>query len=130
MAAEAFFPVYGSLGVGGAVAFIVGSVMLIDTDVPGFGIPLPLIFGVAATSAVFLIGVGAFALRARRLPVVSGRESLVGATGEVLQDFDGEGWARVQGETWRVKSPSPLKAGAQVRVASVDGLVLRVEPIP
>lgn len=130
MVAEAFFPVYGSLGVGGAVAFVVGSVMLIDTDVPGFGIPLPLIFGVAATSAVFLIGVGAFALRARRLPVVSGRESLVGATGEVLQDFDGEGWARVQGETWRVKSPSPLKAGARVRVASVDGLVLAVEPIP
>ena len=130
MAAEAFFPVYGSLGVGGAVAFIVGSVMLIDTDVPGFGIPLPLILGIAAASAAFIIGIATFALRSRQRPVVSGRESLVGASGEVLQDFEGEGWARVQGETWRVKSPSPLKAGAQVRVAAVDGLVLRVEPIP
>jgi membrane-bound serine protease (ClpP class) len=128
MGAEAFFPVYGSLGVGGVVAFVVGSIMLIDTDVPGFGIPLPLIFGIAAASAAFLIGVATFALRSRRRPVVSGRESLIGATAEVLQDFDGEGWARVQGETWRVKSPSPLKAGAQVRVASVEGLVLRVEP--
>ena len=130
MVAEAFFPVYGSLGVGGATAFIVGSVMLIDTDVPGFGIPLAFIFGIAAATAAFIIGVGTFALRARRRPVVSGRESLVGATGEVLHDFEGEGWARVQGETWRVQSPSPLKAGAQVRVASVDGLVLRVEPNP
>lgn len=130
MAAEAFFPAYGSLGVGGAVAFIVGSVMLIDTDVPGFGIPLPLILGIAAASAAFIIGVATFALRSRRRPVVSGRESLVGATGEVLQDLEAEGWARVQGETWRVKSPSPLKAGARVRVAAVDGLVLRVEPIP
>jgi membrane-bound serine protease (ClpP class) len=128
MAAESFFPAYGSLGVGGVVAFVVGSIMLIDTDAPGFGIPLPLIFGIAATSAAFLIGVGTFALRSRRRPVVSGRESLIGATGEVLQDFESEGWARVQGETWRVKSLSPLKAGARVRVASVDGLVLHIEP--
>ncbi|HWI36448.1 MAG TPA: NfeD family protein [Burkholderiales bacterium] len=90
---------------------------LIDTDVPDS----------ASRSAAFLIGVGTFALRGRRRPVVSGRESLIGETGEVLADFDGEGWARVQGETWRVKSPSPLKAGAQVRVISIDGLVLRVE---
>lgn len=130
MAAEAFFPAYGSLGVGGAVAFVVGSVMLIDTDVPGFGIPLPLILGIAATSAAFLIGFASFALRARRRRVVSGSEALVGATGEVLHDFEAEGWARVQGETWRVKSPSPLKAGAHVRVAAVDGLVLHVEPNP
>jgi membrane-bound serine protease (ClpP class) len=130
MVAELFITSHGALGIGGAVAFVVGSVMLIDTDVPGFGIPLPLILGIAAASAAFLIGVATYALRGRERPVVSGRESLVGETGEVLQDFDGEGWARVQGETWRVKSPSPLKAGAQVRVASVDGLVLRVEPVP
>jgi membrane-bound serine protease (ClpP class) len=127
MAAEVFFPAYGSLGIGGAIAFVIGSVMLIDTDVPGFGIPLPLILGLAVTSAAIIIGLGTFALRGRRRPVVSGRESLVGATGEVLQDLESEGWARVQGETWRVKSGAPLKAGEQVSVASVDGLVLHVE---
>ena len=43
MVAEAFLPAFGSLGIGGVIAFVVGSVMLIDTDVPGFGVPLPLI---------------------------------------------------------------------------------------
>ena len=55
---------------------------------------------------------------------MSGRETLIGAAGEVLEDFDGEGWARVQGETWRVKSAAPLKAGQRVSVAAMDGLVL------
>jgi membrane-bound serine protease (ClpP class) len=53
---------------------------------------------------------------------------LLGAAGEVLADFQGEGWARVQGETWRVKSAVPLKAGDRVRVTAVDGLVLQIEP--
>jgi membrane-bound serine protease (ClpP class) len=122
-----FLPAYGSLGVGGAIAFVVGSVMLIDTDIPGFGVPLPLILGIAAASAAFLLGVAGLALRARKRPVVSGRENLVGAVGEVLQDFEAEGWARVRGETWRVKSAAPLKAGERVNVAAVDGLVLQVD---
>jgi membrane-bound serine protease (ClpP class) len=126
MAAEAFLPVYGSLGIGGGIAFVVGSVMLIDTDVPGFGVPLPLIVGIAVASAAFVIGVLALSLRARRRPVVSGRETLVGAAGEVLHDFEGEGWARVQGENWRVKSAVPLKAGEKVSVAAVEGLLLEV----
>jgi membrane-bound serine protease (ClpP class) len=128
MAAELFVPAYGSLGVGGAIAFVVGSVMLIDTDVPGYGIPLPLVLGVAAASAAFLFGVTALALRARKHPVVSGREALLGETAEVMHDFSGEGWARVQGETWRVRSAVPLKGGARVRVAAVEGLILEVKP--
>jgi membrane-bound serine protease (ClpP class) len=128
MTAEVFLPAYGSLGVGGAIAFVVGSVMLIDTDVPGFGVPLPLVLGIAAASAAFLIGVAGLALKARRRPVVSGREMLIGTVGEVLEAADGEGWARVQGETWRVKSASPLKPGQRVSVAAVEGLVLEVKP--
>ncbi len=127
MAAELFFPAYGSLGIGGAIAFVVGSVMLIDTDIPGFGIPLPLILGVAAASAAFLFGLAALALRTRKRPIVSGRETLVGASGEILQDFEAEGWARVRGETWRVRSRSPRRAGERVKVSGVDGLVLEVE---
>jgi membrane-bound serine protease (ClpP class) len=128
MVAEAFVPAFGSLGIGGVIAFVVGSVMLIDTEVPGFGVPLPLALGIGAASAVLLIGVASMALRARRRPVVSGRETLIGSTGEVLEDFDGEGWARVQGETWRVTSPAPLKAGQRVSVAALRGLVLEVQP--
>jgi membrane-bound serine protease (ClpP class) len=129
MAAEVFFPAYGSLGVGGAIAFVVGSVMLVDTDVPGFGIPLALILGIAAASAAFLIGVATLALRARRRPKVSGREALVGAAGEILETSGLEAWARVQGETWRVKSAVALKAGERVRVTAVEGLVLEVNRV-
>jgi membrane-bound serine protease (ClpP class) len=93
-------------------------------------VPLPLVLGLAGASAAFLIGVGGLALRGQRRPAVSGRESLLGATGEVLYDLEAEGWARVQGETWRVRSPAPLRAGEQVRVAALDGLVLQVEKKP
>jgi len=128
MIAEVFVPTYGSLGVGGVIAFVVGSVILIDSDAPGFGVPLALVLGVAGASAAFLIFIVGMALRARRRPVVSGREQLVGSSGEVLADFAGEGWARVHGETWRVHSSVPLKAGMRVKVRAMQGLVLEVFP--
>jgi len=126
MVAELFLPAYGSLGVGGAVAFVTGSVMLIDTDVPGYSVPLPLVLGVAAVSALFVFVVIGTALKARRQPVVSGAEELIGSEGVVLED----GWARVHGETWRIRCRTPLKAGQRVRVAAMDGLLLDVVPDP
>ncbi len=126
MVGEVFFPAYGSLGVGGVVAFAIGSVMLIDTDVPEFEIPYGLIAGLTAASAAFLLLVVGLLARGRRRPVVSGREELIGIAGEVLGDCAGEGWARVHGETWRVRSAAPLKGGQRVRVTAMDGLVLEV----
>jgi membrane-bound serine protease (ClpP class) len=70
------------------------------------------------------------AVKSRRRPVVSGREELAGGAGEVLADFSGEGWARVHGETWRVRSAVPLTSGQRVRVTGIDGLTLDVEPQP
>jgi membrane-bound serine protease (ClpP class) len=128
MVSELFFPAYGSLGIGGAIAFVTGSIMLIDTDVPGYSVPMPLVLGVTAVSALFVFVVIGMALSAHRRPVVTGREELLGSTGEVLQDFEGEGWARVHGETWRIHSAAPLKAGERVRVAGIQGLVLDVVP--
>jgi membrane-bound serine protease (ClpP class) len=128
MAGELFFPAYGSLGVGGAIAFVIGSVILIDTDVPGYGVPIALVLGIAAAGATFLFLVVGMALKAHRRPVVSGREELLGSTGEVLEDCEGEGWARVHSETWRIRTRSPLKAGQRVRVAALDGLMLDVVP--
>jgi len=126
MAGELFFPAYGSLGIGGAIAFVIGSVILVDTDVPGYGVPLSLVPGIASAGAAFLFLVLGMALKAHRRPVVSGREELVGSTGEVLEDCEHEGWARVHSETWRIRSSSPLKAGQRVRVAALDGLLLDV----
>jgi membrane-bound serine protease (ClpP class) len=128
MAAELFVTSYGALGIGGAIAFVVGSVMLIDTDVPGYDIPWTLIAIVTATSAVFFLVVIAMALRARKQPVVSGSEEMQGATGEVLEHRDGQWWARVHSELWRVKSSQVLKPNMRVHVTSRDGLTLIVTP--
>jgi len=124
MIAEAFLPAYGSLGIGGLVAFVVGSVMLIDA--PGYSVPYALIAGFALGTALFFLFALGSVMKSRRRPVVSGREQLIGAQGEVMEDFEGEGWARVHSERWRVRSDRPLKAGERVRVRSMHGLTLDV----
>jgi membrane-bound serine protease (ClpP class) len=128
MIAEAFLPSFGMLGIGGAVAFVIGAVIFIDTELPGFGVPLALIVTVAVVSAVLLIAIGSVAVKARRRPIVSGQEFLLGDVGEVLEASGNEGWARIQGERWRVKSNVPLQSGHRIRVTRIDGLTLTVEP--
>ena len=129
MVAEAFLPAFGSLGIGGIVAFVLGSIMLIeDTELPGLEIPYALIAGVTAASACFLILVLGMLARSRRRAVVSGREEMLGATAEALADFDGEGWARVHGEQWKVRTTRPVRRGEKLRVTGMEGLVLSVEP--
>lgn len=123
--AEAFLPTYGSLGIGGLIAFAVGSVILVD--VPGYHVPYALIAGFTAATAVFIVLVLGVLLRSRRRPVVSGREELVGSVGQVIEDFAGEGWAHLHGETWRVRSAEALRKGQQVKVTGIDGLTLDVE---
>jgi membrane-bound serine protease (ClpP class) len=128
MIAEAFLPAFGSLGVGGLIAFVIGSVILFDEErLPGVEVPYGVIAGFAAASAVFVFLVFAGAIQNRRRPVVTGREHLIGAPAEALDDFDGEGWARVQGETWRVRAAAPVRRGQRLRVKAIDGLILTVE---
>ncbi len=129
MVAEAFLPAFGSLGIGGLIAFVLGSIILIDTDrVPsGFDIPYPLIGGVAAASAAFVFLVFGMMVRQRRRPVHTGREHMIGAPAEALEDFEREGWARVHGESWRVRAVEPVRRGERLRVRAIDGLILTVE---
>jgi len=140
LVAEAFLPTFGVLGFGGIVAFAIGALMLIDTDVPGYGIPLPLIAGLALGGAAFVAAVSSVALRARRRPVVTGAEAMVGSIGEVIDDGlhpdsrpgrapSATGWARVHGERWRVACAAPLAAGSRVRVTARSGLTLTVTPL-
>lgn len=129
LVAEHFAPGFGLLGLGGIVAFVIGSVMLIDTDAPAYRIPWPLIAGVTLASAGFLLVVLNFAMRARQRPVVSGREQMLGATGEVIVNPDGSVSASILGEVWKVRANAPLGRGQQVRVVGIDGLVLSVEPV-
>jgi membrane-bound serine protease (ClpP class) len=126
--AEAFVPAYGSLGIGGVIAFVVGALMLIETDVPGFGVPWPLIATLAVTSLLFLFGIAAAAMKARLRPVVSGREQMIGSHGVVVDNAEGEDWVRVHSELWRARSAHPLASGQTVRVTGKEGLVLTVVP--
>jgi membrane-bound serine protease (ClpP class) len=129
MIGEAVVPSFGALGIGGIIAFVIGSVILLDTDVPGYGISPALIAAVALVSALFFIFIIGMAVKARRRPVVSGQEELIGAIGTILEDFENEGHIRIHSEVWNARSRVPLRKGEQVRVRSMQGLVLNVEPI-
>jgi membrane-bound serine protease (ClpP class) len=127
--AEAFLPSFGSLGIGGVVALVFGSVILFDPEVAaGYTLPLSFVVTLAAASATVVFFTVWVALKARRRPVVSGHEEIIGASGTALSDFERDGWAQVRGETWRVVSAAPLVSGQKLRVSGIDGLTLRVEP--
>jgi len=129
MLAEAFLPSFGALGVGGIIAFVVGGLFLIDTEAPGFGIPLAFLVGLAISSALVIGAVGSFAARTRRRPIVSGREQMAGMVATVTTVTPDGAWALVQGESWRVHSNSPLAPGDRVRITALDGLTLHVETL-
>jgi len=128
MISEVFVPSFGALGLGGVIAFVIGSVMLIDTDVPGYGIPWMLIVPFAVASALFSFFVASMAIKARARPVVTGAEEMIGAAGEIMEDMEHEGWARVHSEQWRGRSTVPLRRGSAIRVRARHDLVLDVEP--
>ncbi|MDH3670636.1 MAG: nodulation protein NfeD [Gammaproteobacteria bacterium] len=128
MIGEAFAPSFGALGIGGAIAFVVGSIMLIDTEVPGYGVSWPIIITVAAVGAVIFGSVAALTLRAHRRQVVSGQEEMIGSAGEALESFKTEGRVRVHAESWNARTQTPLKRGQRVKVTAMDGLTLVVEP--
>lgn len=128
MVGEAFVPSFGALGIGGVIAFIVGSIILMDTSAPGFGISWYVIMAFTLASAGFFILVISLLVKSRRVRVVTGKEELVGSAGEVLDDFDTSGLVRVHSEIWSARTDVPLKKGQRVRVKDREGLVLAVEP--
>jgi len=126
-AAEAFVPSHGALGLGGAIAFAVGALMLVDTRSPGFGVAPWLVATLASVALGGVAALGSLAARARRRGAVTGPAAMLGLEGEVIEADAQGGWIRVQGEQWRARSPRPLRAGERVRVTRVDALTLDVE---
>jgi membrane-bound serine protease (ClpP class) len=132
MAAEAFLPSFGIVGLGGIAAFAIGALFLFDpeqSDIP-IQASWQVIAGMTALSAALSLGVLGFALRARRRPVLTGGEEMLGAAGEVVDWAGGAGRVRVHSEIWAAQSGAVLAAGQKVRVAGRTGLVLAVEPKP
>ncbi|WP_108445742.1 NfeD family protein [Halomonas denitrificans] len=124
---EALMPSFGILGIGGIVAFVIGSVILMDADT--LNISLPMIGGIALLAAGLMLWVMTRFIGLRRRPPRTGQEELVGSEALVLEDFSGQGHVRLMGERWRARSPEPLARGQSVRVTAVDGLTLEVEPL-
>ncbi len=129
MIAEVFVPSFGALGIGGIIAFVVGSLMLMDTDVEGYTLSVPMVVGFGLASAAFFMLVVTMVARLRRRPVVSGREEMLDSVGVVVDGREGRGRVWVHSELWEARSAQPLAQGQRVRIKSVDGLVLEVEPL-
>lgn len=126
MIAEIFLPSFGALGVGGIIAVVAGGMLLIDAEDPAFRVSWPEVTVLALVSAAAITAFGAFALKSRHRPVVSGREDMLGARGTVVAREDGITWAEVRGERWQVHSARSLAPGDRVRILRVDGLTLEV----
>jgi len=132
MAAEAFLPSFGILGFGGIVAFVVGALILIDTELPGFGIPPVLIGTLGVTSALLVAGTVGVALKTRKRAVTSGAAGMIGSIVDVVSVAEGaerEGWVRIEGELWRAVSDVPLRRAQKVKVVAREGLAVAVVPM-
>jgi membrane-bound serine protease (ClpP class) len=129
MIAEAYAPSFGALGIGGIAAFVFGAIMMFDSGIPGFGISIAFVIGLALIFAILLIWLIGFLLKLRRRGAVSGRESIVGGIATAVEDFTGDGTVWLEGESWHAHSSATIAKGQEVVVRAMDGLVLEVEPV-
>ncbi len=126
MVGEAFDPGLGVLGLGGAAAFVLGSIMLFDGDTPGMEVSLVLIGSVATVSAGLFLFAMMMLMRARQRAVVTGPEEMIGSRAEVIEWLGRGGRVRVHGEVWKAHGDKGLSPGQAVRVSKMDGLTLIV----
>jgi membrane-bound serine protease (ClpP class) len=130
---EAKYTSHGVLAIGGVVAMLLGALMLVRSPLTHAGVSLGVAFGATLPFALLTIVLMRLVLRSRMWKPVTGREQLVGSPGEVTEALvrraDSElfqGMVRLHGELWRAVAPEEIPAGAQVRVARIEGLTLHV----
>lgn len=126
--AEAFVPSFGALGLGGIVAIVFGSIMMFDSGIPGFGISVTFVVGMAVVAGMFLFWLVSYLVKLRKRGAVTGAESIIGGTGEAMESFVGEGKIWLEGESWAAHSKVPVEKGQDVVVQNMTGLVLQVAP--
>jgi membrane-bound serine protease (ClpP class) len=127
-ALEVKFTSHGVLGVGGAIAMVLGAVMLVDSPIPelrihwstALAVPLPF-----SAITLFLLTI---AVRARRNKVATGGEAMIGEIGEALTPLTPDGKVFVRGEYWDAVALHPVAAGTRVKVMAIDRLKLTVDP--
>jgi len=127
MVSEIFITSGGILGIGGVIAFTVGSIMLFDDDY--LAVSIPMIGGTALVAGGFMLWILKKFASLRRTQVVSGEEYMIGHIGIVREAFSKRGRVGLDGESWLAETPVPLTEGQKVRVTAIDKLVLTVEPV-
>ncbi|CAN7171217.1 nodulation protein NfeD [Phenylobacterium sp. LjRoot219] len=128
MTAEALNPSVGAFGIGGVVAFALGSLMTFKGPIPEYQLsPGVVLVAVALSLAYFALALGS-AFRARRGALAIGPDTLIRAPGRVVSWSGDAGLVRVQGEDWQARAAAPLAPGRGVHVVRRDGLALFVEP--
>jgi len=125
--AEAFIPSFGILGIGGIISFVIGGIILVDTELGVFGVSLPLLAAVTIAAAALLVWTIRIFMKVRHQPAVSGIDTFIGHTGECLDDFDKTGMVKVDGEIWQAVTDTPLEKGDRIQIESIDGLELVVK---
>lgn len=126
---ELFLPSFGAIGIGGVVAFIIGSIILMDTEVEGYRVSMTLVVAVGVVAASLFSATVLLAVRQRTRPIVSGREEMIGAPAEALDSFAESGQVRAHGEIWSAHASEPVTKGQTLRIKNIDGLILEVEPV-
>lgn len=130
MIGEAFMPSFGVLGIGGVIAFALGSLLLVDSGIEAYEISFTVVMAVSLSTALVIIGIATMAVRAHRRRVASGREQMLSSTAIAASEFiDGKGKVRLEGELWNAHSAGVIRRGDQVRVTAMNGLTLEVEPL-
>lgn len=129
MVAEGFVPSFGVLGIGGVLAFVFGAGMLIDDDVPGLALSMPLVAAVAVVALGFVLIAVRLALASRRQAQRSGAEAMLGHDAQVLDWSGRAGHVLLMGERWQATGPQALLPGQPVRVLAVQGLRVEVAAV-
>lgn len=128
---EAKFASHGVLAVGGIVAMILGSMFLIRSPLTTTGgVSLGIALSATIPFAAITVFLMRLVLRSRKWKQATGKEELIGEEGIAISMLPpgAEGMIRVHGELWRAISPQAVAEGKAVRVKSIEGLKLHVEP--
>jgi membrane-bound serine protease (ClpP class) len=129
MVGEAFLPSFGALGIGGLIAFVIGSIILFDTDNTDYTISRPLIASIALLSLVIFIWMMDIFVKIRSRTAVTGREEMLGQQGKCLDNEGGQLRIYIHSEIWNAQASTPIEPGQQVRVIGMNGLLLEVAAI-
>jgi membrane-bound serine protease (ClpP class) len=118
---------YGILSVGGIIAMVIGSIMLIDAPIPELRPSLKFIIPVAVGLSLIFLFLVIIAIRAHAKKVSTGKEGLVGEIGVAQSDLNPKGKVFVHGELWNAEADKDIPKGTDVKVVEVlKNLKIRV----